>query len=166
MGARNQAGRGLSYRPARLHRLAEFIPWDRFRGPIHVLKYRLSTEWLLHDETKDWKREVHFPDAMALPPQGNGLIESLLLMETKEEKLDAPGLSLRSPSTTKKLIHSLSFILNTNRKWMLQCLLFYLQFFVYHCCAVYRKPVRGIICYIQRSQLVLFSLRLFLNVFW
>jgi hypothetical protein len=26
MGARNPGGRGLSYRPARLHRLAEFIP--------------------------------------------------------------------------------------------------------------------------------------------
>ncbi len=27
MGARNRAGKGLSYRPARPHRLAEFIPW-------------------------------------------------------------------------------------------------------------------------------------------
>ncbi len=36
MGARNRGGRGLSYRPARLHRLAEFIPWNRFLGPIHV----------------------------------------------------------------------------------------------------------------------------------
>ncbi len=27
MGARNRGGRGLSYRPARLNRLAEFIPW-------------------------------------------------------------------------------------------------------------------------------------------
>ncbi len=26
MGARNRGGIGLSYRPARLHRLAEFIP--------------------------------------------------------------------------------------------------------------------------------------------
>jgi hypothetical protein len=36
LGARNRGGRGLSYRPARLHRLAEFIPWNRFRGPIHI----------------------------------------------------------------------------------------------------------------------------------
>ncbi len=37
LGARNRGGRGLSYRPAaRIHRLAEFIPWNRFRGPIHV----------------------------------------------------------------------------------------------------------------------------------
>ncbi len=35
-GARNQVGRGLSYRPARLHRLAEFIPWNRFLGSINV----------------------------------------------------------------------------------------------------------------------------------
>jgi hypothetical protein len=31
MGARNQGGIGLSYRPARL---ADFIPWDRFLGFI------------------------------------------------------------------------------------------------------------------------------------
>ncbi len=36
MGARNQGGIGLSYRPARLHRLAEFIPWNQFRGPINI----------------------------------------------------------------------------------------------------------------------------------
>jgi hypothetical protein len=34
MGARNRGGIGLSYRPARPHRLAEFIPWNQFRGPI------------------------------------------------------------------------------------------------------------------------------------
>jgi hypothetical protein len=33
MGARNRGGRGLSYRPARLHRLAVFIPWNRFGAP-------------------------------------------------------------------------------------------------------------------------------------
>ena len=32
MGARNRGGIGLSYRPTRLHRLAEFIPWNRFLG--------------------------------------------------------------------------------------------------------------------------------------
>jgi hypothetical protein len=36
MGARNRGGIGLSYRPARLHRLAEFIPWNRFLGSINV----------------------------------------------------------------------------------------------------------------------------------
>ncbi len=43
MGARHRVGIGLLYRPARLHRLAEFIPWNRFRGPIHVQKYQLCT---------------------------------------------------------------------------------------------------------------------------
>jgi hypothetical protein len=32
MGARNQVGIGLSYRPARLHRLAESIPWNGLLG--------------------------------------------------------------------------------------------------------------------------------------
>jgi hypothetical protein len=36
MGARHRVGIGLSYRPARLHRLAEFIPWNRFMGSINV----------------------------------------------------------------------------------------------------------------------------------
>jgi hypothetical protein len=33
MGARNRAG--IGYRPARLHRLAEFIPWSQFLGSIN-----------------------------------------------------------------------------------------------------------------------------------
>jgi hypothetical protein len=36
MGARHLVGIGLSYRPARLHRLAEIIPWNRFLGSIYV----------------------------------------------------------------------------------------------------------------------------------
>jgi hypothetical protein len=36
MGARNRGGIGLSYRPARLFRLAEFIPWNQFLGSINV----------------------------------------------------------------------------------------------------------------------------------
>ncbi len=34
--ARNREEIGLSYRPARLHRLAELIPWNRFLGSINV----------------------------------------------------------------------------------------------------------------------------------
>ncbi len=51
MGARNQEGIGLSYRPARPDRLAEFIPWNRFLGsitfkkgqsiPMNVIRYGL-----------------------------------------------------------------------------------------------------------------------------
>jgi hypothetical protein len=41
MGARYRGGIGLSYRPTRLLRLAEFIPWNRFLGSINVKKYGL-----------------------------------------------------------------------------------------------------------------------------
>jgi hypothetical protein len=36
MGARHRGGIGLSYRPARLHRLAELMPWNRFLGSLNV----------------------------------------------------------------------------------------------------------------------------------
>ena len=41
MGARNRVGIALSYWPARLHRLAELIPWNRFLGSLKVYKFRL-----------------------------------------------------------------------------------------------------------------------------
>jgi hypothetical protein len=47
MGARHRGGIGFSYRPARLHRLAEFIPWHQFRPHKH-LKVRAQTMTLLH----------------------------------------------------------------------------------------------------------------------
>jgi hypothetical protein len=34
MGARNRVGIGLSDRPARLHSLAELVPWNRFLGSL------------------------------------------------------------------------------------------------------------------------------------
>ena len=43
MGARHRVGIGLSYRLARLHRLAEFIPWNRFLGSLNVYKYGLAS---------------------------------------------------------------------------------------------------------------------------
>jgi hypothetical protein len=42
MGARHRVGIGLSYRPARLHRLAELMLWHRFLDSINVLKYGWS----------------------------------------------------------------------------------------------------------------------------
>ncbi len=45
MGARNRVGLGLSYQSARLHRLAESIPWNQFLGSFQDLKYRL---WRVH----------------------------------------------------------------------------------------------------------------------
>jgi hypothetical protein len=41
MGPRNRVGIGLSYRPARLHRLVELIPWNRFLSFLKIEKYRL-----------------------------------------------------------------------------------------------------------------------------
>jgi hypothetical protein len=42
MGARNRQSRNrvVVYRPARLHRLAELIPWNRFLGSSKVKKFR------------------------------------------------------------------------------------------------------------------------------
>ncbi len=42
MEARNRVGIGLSYRPVRLPRLAESIPWIRFLGSLNVLKFGLG----------------------------------------------------------------------------------------------------------------------------
>ncbi len=36
MGARNRVGKGLLYRPSRLHRLAELISWNKFLGSLRV----------------------------------------------------------------------------------------------------------------------------------
>jgi hypothetical protein len=46
MGARNRVGIGLSYQPARLHSLAEFIPWNRFLGSINVTLKKTGSEQL------------------------------------------------------------------------------------------------------------------------
>ena len=40
MRASNRGGIGVSYRPARLHRRAEFNPWNRFFGLHKSLKIR------------------------------------------------------------------------------------------------------------------------------
>ncbi len=39
MGVRNWVGVGMLFRPA--HKLAEYIPWNRFLGSLKVWKYRL-----------------------------------------------------------------------------------------------------------------------------
>ncbi len=41
MRARNRVGIELSYRPARLHRLEQLIPWNGFLGSIKVFKFGL-----------------------------------------------------------------------------------------------------------------------------
>jgi hypothetical protein len=50
MGARNRVGIGLSYRPARLHRPAELISWNRFLGTLKVLKFGLRTRLWREEE--------------------------------------------------------------------------------------------------------------------
>jgi hypothetical protein len=44
MGSRNQEGIVLLYRPARLHKLAALIPWNRFLGSLKVKKFGLGVE--------------------------------------------------------------------------------------------------------------------------
>ncbi len=56
MVARNRVGIGLSYRPARLHRLAEIIPCGRFLGFINVLKYGLRTLTPTYRQERLWKK--------------------------------------------------------------------------------------------------------------
>jgi len=56
--ARNQVGIVFSYRPARLHKLAESIPWNRFLGSIKVLKYRLCKSYSLNNFTAEVEVEV------------------------------------------------------------------------------------------------------------
>jgi hypothetical protein len=60
MGATNRVGKGLSDRPARLHRLAESIP-----GLLKVLKYRLcrpSTFLLTTDVIRDQRQPDEIQD--------------------------------------------------------------------------------------------------------
>jgi hypothetical protein len=47
VGVRNRVGIGLSYRPARLHRLAELNPWNRFLDSLKSLEIRA-----LHEEAE------------------------------------------------------------------------------------------------------------------
>jgi hypothetical protein len=56
--ARNQVGIGLSYRPARLHRLrlAESIPWNRFRNSLKVPSLNLSIRILYRYIEKQGRR--------------------------------------------------------------------------------------------------------------
>jgi hypothetical protein len=51
MGARNRVGIGLSYRPARLHRLAGLIPCNRSLGSLQVKKFglcKISVDYFVH----------------------------------------------------------------------------------------------------------------------
>ncbi len=56
-GARNRVGIGLSYRPARLHRLVESIPWNQFLGSLNVYKFGLCTYFGCNFRTTKWRYE-------------------------------------------------------------------------------------------------------------
>ncbi len=47
MGTRIRVGIGLSYRPARLHMLAELIPWNRFVGSLAYPLKAYPLKWEL-----------------------------------------------------------------------------------------------------------------------
>ncbi len=49
MGARNRVVIGMSYRTARLHSLAELVPWNRFLDSLKVSKFGLC---ILYDVQK------------------------------------------------------------------------------------------------------------------
>jgi hypothetical protein len=55
MGAKKRDGKGLSYRPAWLHRLAESIPRNRFLGFLKVLKDRLC--FRIRSTVIKWRNE-------------------------------------------------------------------------------------------------------------
>jgi hypothetical protein len=58
MGARNWVGIGLSYRAARLHRLAEWVPWNRFLSSLKVKKYCLSEKYRLWLPVTKWSLAI------------------------------------------------------------------------------------------------------------
>jgi hypothetical protein len=43
LGARNREEIGLLYQPARLRRLEELMPWNRFLGSLKVTKFGLRS---------------------------------------------------------------------------------------------------------------------------
>ncbi len=61
MGANNRVGIGLLYRPARLHRLAELILWNRFLCSLKVLSIGFRERWSLGllKLTQMWTLGVH-----------------------------------------------------------------------------------------------------------
>ncbi len=60
MGALNRVGIGLSYRPARLHSLAELVPWIRFLGSLKVQKLGLRIKTLLWHEFRQLTTDCLF----------------------------------------------------------------------------------------------------------
>ncbi len=66
MGAKNRGGIGLSYRPARLHRLAEFIHQNQFRGPKTFKN--TSSECRLSFQSSELGPPPFHPQGSVAPP--------------------------------------------------------------------------------------------------
>ncbi len=75
-GDRVGSSRGLSYRPASLHRLAEKIPWNRFLGSLKVWKYRLSwqTSELFQKRKPSWRQVITLVVTPSSPQQVQKLV--------------------------------------------------------------------------------------------
>jgi hypothetical protein len=58
-GARNQEGLGLSYRPARLHRLAESIPWAPYFRK-HFVFYTTYKPYMLQNKPFRGSNQLDF----------------------------------------------------------------------------------------------------------
>jgi hypothetical protein len=52
-GARSQVGIGLLYRPARLHGLVEFVPWNRILGSLKFKYSALCQTGFMEKERKE-----------------------------------------------------------------------------------------------------------------
>ena len=73
--ARNRVGIGLWYRPARLHRLAQLVPWNRFLGSLKVkkfglwsVKHKLDQHPVIHTyQWVRWTRDRHGTRAWISP---------------------------------------------------------------------------------------------------
>ncbi len=58
MGARNRAGIGLWYRPARLHSLGELVPWNRSSSALNIKKFGLRKREACHSNSPDSGRRL------------------------------------------------------------------------------------------------------------
>jgi hypothetical protein len=78
MGARNRVGIGLSYRPARLHRLAKSVPSNRFLGLLKSLKIpALCFRTFLYGQPSAFQIEAYTRVLMGTIDLGTRLMSSL-----------------------------------------------------------------------------------------
>jgi hypothetical protein len=99
MSARNWVGIGLSYRPARLHNLAELVPWNRFLGSLKVQKFWLGNI-LTAPQTRGLQRRAACP-LSAWPTLRDGVLPPSQLRECLRR--GPHGGSLRSHPATSEL---------------------------------------------------------------